>query len=399
MRHLNNITRLMVLACVFLAGCQKDEEIGTPKTILTLQVDAGTSLVGDNWIFATDATGEVLGVEQYAPGKTVTFTSAKAVDKITVNFFQYSEQQVETTMQRYTWISSYADVPAGTALHIEADRTDLPPWSKATFSLTDVDNGDIGFTNGSVADPSYVLSNGTLDVDLSFFGSPSDVLMTGYRAGVPVYNWATGVKDGDKITRDYETDFTPFQHQITLDFDGITSAYVLAQNARGKNYSLIRNPNETPGVKPVIGYVDGFDSYRTTIRNAQTNGVVTYEKSGTFNLSPTIPAFTFSKISDDFQDYAFNFSQDYTYYAVAWGYSDGADYFSWNKTALAGTTVKQLSIPKEIAAKYPTPDASKFKFYGVGFTKVLQGDLFLQSMPGMPELSGPYESYTYWPAP
>ncbi|AYB32502.1 hypothetical protein [Chryseolinea soli] len=397
MRYLKSTAPLFVLlVCIFLSGCQKDEVTG-PKAILSLQVDANYTETGDHWIFATDATGEVLDVKPYSAGEAVTLTSEKAVDKMNVTLFRYYEDVIITSTYKYTNLNTYADIPVGTALHFGSTTVDNGPKATAHFTIANTNGTQVNFTNGSSlserSETDFTNGVGEL-VDLSFYGAPSDMLMTGYRSGIPVYNWVKGLKDGDVVSRDFQTDFMPYPHQLFLDFGGTSSGYVKARNAAGKSYFMSDSYFST-GATPVIGFIDGFASYQMYIDNTKPNGTVSYYKSGPFNLSPTIPTFNFSISKKDFLDYAFDFSQDYTTYGVTWSYSDGLEYTWWSVSAPAGTTLTKLNIPDEIAAKYPKLDESKFGKISIGFTKVLQGKLRL--MPGAPENSDDVETYSYQP--
>ena len=401
MSHFRNIA-CFCISCtfIFLSSCQKDDDGTDSQTLLTLQIDADYTLTGDNWIFATDGTGEVVAVEPYAPGKTVILTSSKRLDKVDVTFFNYREKADGST-ENYISFDTYAGVPVGTALQFKTTKpSDRGDSKKAHFTFSNFNDAAVLFTNSyefnQIIDDHYEGNEG----DIMFFGS--DVLMTSYRNGVPVYNWARGVKDGDVVSRDFAKDFTPFEHQVALNFEGSNTAFVrgLNRNPTGSFYLLdtFFLPVTRDNDHPVIGAIDGFDAYSTSVVNTKTNGQVAYEKVGAFNTAFTIPTFTFSVVKSDMQDYAFNFSLDYTYNVAGWNYNASSNFIWWDVHAAAGTTVKGLAVPADIVAKYPVIDMSKFTFSRATFTKTREGLSFLETVPGTTGTAHPtYERYIYYP--
>lgn len=381
MSQFRNSSFLFILCITFLlSGCHKNDDIAATQTILTLQVDAINPLNVDNWIFATNDAGEVLDVKSYAAGETITLVSNKADDKINITFFNY------TALPALSIFSTFASIPRGTLLHFEKFDAPTLQEGKATFMISNYTNGSsqLQFSNGH----SYVTHtssyNNETDMDVSFSGVPSDFLSTAYRAGVPVYNWARGVKDGDIIKRDFETDFIPFPHQRKLDFEGGMDFLVYGTDANSATVPiLVRSQfsGTSDAYKPTIGYVDGFVSYWILVLNSQSNGTVSYQSDGEPDLSFTMPTFKFSLHSNGMQDLSFSFSEDYSYYHTSWDYLQGAENIRWVFNAPAGEPVKGLSIPNEIKVKYPQIDQSKFMHSSIGFTKI-EGSSYLEFIPG-----------------
>ncbi|HEY5746529.1 MAG TPA: hypothetical protein VIU12_10660 [Chryseolinea sp.] len=374
MHHYRIVTLILLsFACVFLSACHEDQPAS--RTIFTLQVDEDYFFVGDSWIFATDQNGEVLDAKSYSKGQTITLSTNKTVDKVNITFFN--------SLTGTTSFNTYAGYPTGASLRLSAPLPDGEPKSgAAAFNILNYDaSGLLEFSNGYRTDAKGVIAGNAFKVNLSFYNTPSDMLITGYRADVPVYNWAKGLKDGDVVDRDFTADFEAFPHQVKLDFEGSNTAYVYARSAGQATYLKLIDTNQL-GIRrtdhPVIGYIDGFDVYQTWVQNMKPGGSVTYFKTGAPTLSFTMPSFTFSLTSREIQNLSFDFSEDYTYYSSLWYYTGTW----WGITAPPGTTVTQFSIPTEIATKYPDIDASKFKFSGVHFTKVLDGGSYLDAVQG-----------------
>jgi len=402
MNPLRNRSLLFALGITFLFGCHKDDDVTGPHTILTLQVDAGYTLdTEDNWIFATDDNGEVLDVKPYAGGETVTLVSDKAGDKINVTFFVHHEAASKSST-----FSTYAHISSGTVLHFikpkAASHESLP--GTATFMISNFNYllSSVEFSNGDSYGASTTITSSEMDSEVSYYGIPSDFLLSGYRAGVPVFNWAKGVKDGDVIKRDFQADFVAFPHQRKLDFEGTNSATLFGATANA-NF-LVLNTYQLAGTayatdQPVIGYIDDFVSYDLIVTNTKANGSVMYLNNGAIDLSFTMPTFAFSLNNNSLQNLSFNLSEDYTYYYSGWAYTQDSENIRWNVTAPTGVTLKGLSIPQEIATKYSQIDVSKFKHSSINFTKIVEGASYPAGMPGVTTTSDDktQKLYTYSP--
>jgi hypothetical protein len=395
---------LLFILCVtfFLSGChhENDEPTG-PQTILTLQVDADYGLEGDNWIFASDENGELLDVKSYADGQTVTLMSEKRPEKITVTRFQYKVQDSFGTVA--TLFNTWAAVPSGTTLHLKADISTGEGWAdKAVIKVANYSGSveQVGVSVASGAGVSSWLQSGNLELNLSFSGAPTDILIYCLRDGQPVYNWAKGVKTNDVIERDFITDFTPYPHQFKLNFEGNNSAAILGYHSTSSRPTLLLDSYWTDqSDNPIIGYLDGYDSYEMTVANVKANGTTRYHRKGDINYSFEIPTYTFSLVNSDMQNFSFNFSRDYTYHEITWYSRIGSGYTLWTVNAPAGESVKDLAIPSEIATKYPQLDVSNLAYYSIEFDQIIKGRTYLESVPGIgatnPE--GTLEEYVYFP--
>ncbi|AYB32522.1 hypothetical protein [Chryseolinea soli] len=394
------IATLLFIVSIFisLSAChQASDEPSEPEIILTVHVDADYKGIWDSWIIVSDLNGELLDAKLYTAGQTVTFSTAKAVDKMNVTFLGYDpNQEVSASFDTYTGIAK------GTTLHFAASPAEPMTESKATFMIRNYTHTGLVFSNGSSNYISQSSFNGVeLDVDFTFFGSPSDILMSHYREGVPVYNMIKGVVDGDVFELDFATDFVPVPHQFQLDFDGKNMGWIMGTDATRKRYWEIINTARLAGTgystdHPILGYIDGFDAYLMSVSNSGANGSVYYSKQGTINSSPAIPSFIFSLANGDMQALSFNFSEDYTYYRASW--SDGL-HASWVIHAPKGVAVQSLTaLPAELAAKFPNLDLKKLSFKGISFTKVVEGKTYLETVPGLSPGDPPtFEHYIYTP--
>jgi hypothetical protein len=398
------VITLLFLSCAgaFLSGCNNDDDEPTvlPQTILTLKVDQDYGQQGDRWIFASDENGEILDAQPYADGQTVTLTSEKHPDKINVTLFSYVVYETKNTqISFYTW----GDVASGTTLHfktIKVDNPSNPESGEATIRVSNyTGTAIVGISNGYGFSYGGSISNGNLEVDLSFYGVPSDILLYGWRSEVPVYYLATGVKSNDVIERDFMTDFTPYPHQFQLNFPGQNSALIQGYDAKKSlNITLMDTsaPNNLSD-HPVIGYLDGFDSYDMTVTNVHENGSTTYHQKGAIDFSFDMPTYTFSLSDNTLQNFSFNFSHDYTYHTALWSHVAGKEYTWWTVNAPSGYAVKGLSIPSEIMAKYPRLDMNNLDYASLNFTEVIKGRSYEEFLPGatVANADGAVEDYVY----
>ena len=402
--YYSRIVALFVIFCAFVVvvACDSsDGESAGPQVLLTLQIDAEHNLEGDNWIFASDENGAVLDVKPYSAGQTVTLSGVDETDKVTITFFQSGTN----TDGDYPFIETYTDIAKGTTLHLEANPT-TPP-DKVTFKISGVSNlaGDLltGFSSGYSSGLDGVQSGDLLNEVVSLYDAtfPCDILVSGYRSDVPVYNWAKGVHVGDVISRNFATDFTPFPHQTTLDLVGKYGVSVSGIDLkRSLAIELIQTYWLSSQVvnKPVVGYIDGFDAYAVRARGIKENGKVIYSQIGDVpNFSFTLPDFTLSVTNENMAGFAFNFSQDYTYYRASWGVSTATSNRLWDVIAPAGRSPKNLILPDEIKTKYPEFDQTKLAYLYLNLVHVVKGQPYPETMPGMPGVKfGESEHYNYY---
>ncbi|SHH64107.1 hypothetical protein SAMN04488109_4776 [Chryseolinea serpens] len=398
MNRFGIVALLFSFASVFLSSCSRTEEPSGPQTILTIQVDTDYGLSGDDWVYATDNSGAVLDVKPYADGQTVTLTSVSRPDKINVTFFYAPGDPSERP-----FFSTWAAIDRGTTLHFETEKTETLQESDATLKISNYPwpiTQWMGISNGhGVVASTSSSQSGVLKVDFSFYDAPSDLLLYGYRGEVPVYNWANSVNAGDVVARDFESDFVPFPHTFQLNFEGSNKAEVTGVNSKKTRITLLSTWLWNLSTHPVIGYLDGFDSYELLVMNLNTNGATVYKKNGTIDPSFKIPAFTFSLTNRSVQDFAFNFSEPYTYHQITWAVPAGTEGAWWRLNVPSGQRVGGLVIPAEIAAKYSHLNVDKLQYSYMQFYQFVSGRSYPEGMPGMAvtDAETALEYYVYTP--
>ncbi|HEY5744839.1 MAG TPA: hypothetical protein VIU12_02075 [Chryseolinea sp.] len=401
------IATLLFFSCAgaFLSGCHnEDADPIEPQAILTLQVDAGYGVGNDKWVFASDENGEVLDVQPYEDGQTVTLMSDKHPAKINVTLFEYGPLASVNTLLAFR---SWGDVASGTTFHLKAPKspTNNPERANASLNITNfnITMSQLGLSYGlGIVGYSGTLALGHLEMDLSYFGAPSDILLYAWQSGVPKYYMAPAVKANDQIDLDFMTDFTPFPHPFKLDFAGSNSAVIEGYDAKkSQTITLLDtyyNYGNTGSDHPVIGYLDGYDSYNMRVSNYQANGYnTTYHKKGAINFSFDMPAYTFSVTDRSVKNFTYTFSHHYTFSGAFWQHIDDKEYTWWTVYAPSGYTAKGLSIPSQILAKYPQLDVNKLEFGYMSFYDNIKGRSYVETFPGatIATSEDTAEDYTY----
>ena len=371
---------------VLLFACSDDEDKKADPPLLTVVVDESYVVDGDNWIFVTDASGDVLDTKSYITGQTVTFNSTNDADKINVTIFQGhdSGNLKELSFRTYTNL----DRGDSLKLSLTANTPSTSSPGEATIEISNYSDADnvpasLWFSNTDGWNNSA--TNGVLDAVVTLLQSPADVLVSGYRSGVPVYSWADALMTDDIVEKDFAA-FDAYPNQIKLDYPGVTSGSIVGYYAGNLTPYFLSNSSQLDQTTfktntPTLGYLDGFDYYQTYAFNQNDGGTVSYYKTGSVNTSIAIPAFTFSLTNGDIKNFSFNFSEEYTYFDAQWQYQEDANWVHWNIESEPGQNLGVTSIPPEIRSLYPQLDFSKLEYFGCTFTKFLDGRKYRDAVP------------------
>lgn len=371
---------------VFLFACSDDDDKKTAAPLLTVVVDESYVVDGDNWIFVTDLSGDVLDTKPYATGQTVTLSTTNEADKINVTIFQGHDTGNLKELSFHT----YTNLNRGDSLKLSITVA-TPPTSSPGEATIEISN----YSDADNVPNSLVFSNtqgwnnsataGVLDAVVTLPQSPADVLVSGYRSGVPVYSWANALVPDDLVEKDYAV-FDAYPKQIKLDYPGITSGSITGYYAGNTTPYFFSNSSQLDQTTfktntPTLGYLDGFDRYQTYVFNQNDAGTVSYYKTGSVNTSIAIPVFTFSLTNDDIKNFSFNFSEDYTYFDAQWQYVQESNWVHWNIESEPGQFSGVTSIPTEIRSLYPQLDFSKLEYFGCTLTNFLDGREYHDAVP------------------
>lgn len=410
--------RLLCLICAgtYLSACFDDEAgIEVPQTLLTLDPQTIPILTPYHWVYATDADGNILDVKKTVGREQLILSSVEKVDKFNINIVSGS---VGTNGTTYLHIQTYADVETGSTFDVRyaTGGLTLRDPGAVTFKINGYDGPEHGimFTNrGSNLGYEEKIEGSSFNANIQMCRLPSDVLLTTYRDGTPVYAKITDVKDGDFLELDMNQNFTPFEHQRKLDFKGYSnSGWVLGAYLDDNrkfpelyfrlidSYRLTGTKDETD--QPVIGYIDGFDTYQMYVSNFQPSGYVSYYKQGQIEdtfASFTMPTFTYRTLNSNLRHFVFQFSEEFTYYAAYFSSESAIATMTWAIHAPQGKEVNIGNVPNEILGAYPMIRPEAFKYSGCSITKVITGDSYRESILSLEQLSPEFEYYTFSPIP
>ena len=393
----------LIFAATYLSACFDDDaDIEVPQTLLTLDPQAIPALLTldaqniphltpYHWVYATDADGNILDVKKTVGREQLILSSVRKVDEFNLNTVS---GVVDTNGTTYLHIQTYADVETGSTFDVRYGTGGLVMTDPGavTFKINGYDGPEHGilFTNrGFYLDYEEKIEGGSFNANIQMCRLPSDVLLTTYRDGIPVYAKVMGVKEGDFLELDMNKNFTPFEHQRKLDFKGYSNnGWVLGgylddnrkfpglQFHLIDSYRLSGTKDETD--QPVIGYIDGFDTYSMYVSNFQPSGYVSYYKQGQIEdtfASFTMPTFTYRALNTDLRHFTFQFSEDFTYYSAYFNSESAIASMTWSIHAPKGKKVIIGKVPSQILAAYPMIRTEAFEYSNCSLTKVITGGL------------------------
>jgi hypothetical protein len=405
----------LIFAAIYLSGCfNHDADSEVPQTLLTLDPLTIPYMTPDHWVYATDANGHILDIKKTIGREQLILSSVRRVDKFNLNIVSAS---ADTNGKTYLKIQTYANVETGSTFDIRhaTGGLVLRDPGAVTFKINGYDGPEHGilFTNrGSYLDYEEKIEGGSFNANIQMCRLPSDVLLTTYRDGTPVYAKITDVKDGDILELDINKNFTPFEHQRKLDFKGysnngwVLGAY-LDDNRDPElpfhlidSYRLSGTKDETD--QPVIGYIDGFDIYHMFVSNSQPSGHVSYNMQGKIAdsfASFTMPTFTYRTVNTDLRHFTFQFSEEFTYYSAYFNSESAVASMAWSIHAPKGIEVNIGDVPAEILTAYPMVQPEAFEYSGCSLTKVISGGSYRQNILRIGPSASEFEYYTFSPNP
>jgi hypothetical protein len=248
----------------------------------------------------------------------------------------------------------------------------------ASFFVSDNDGG--------IASDVPSLSGTTLSTPIVLRSSSSKIYAVSFRNNEPVYVELNNITDGSTTTRNFNTDFKPFDHTISYDFPGAAGYSV--------SYYGINNPGNTsdpsslvgyihslrwwygygPNIRPIkLGYNDGFDLYRSSFSITYGRVWKDYEKLGTPATSAPLLNYTFDNINDNCRDFTFLVSGKYHLRTSRWigGVNDKPDGVEWIVNSSPGARQLFPNIPDDIVNRYPSFALSSLQHSGSKFTVYL----------------------------
>jgi hypothetical protein len=313
-------TALYFSGCVILMlfSCtQSDEPAITQPTItlLTFKQDTSTPTNNtDDWIFVTDESGNLLDIKQFEAGQPVVLSSnkLKADQKVNVTIFQYSD-----TTDEVLFFYSYL----GMTLSQNWIYKKISP--RPTF--TEGGKFTLAFSNYPASNKYFFIS--TNDNNLTGAGSPPSwdlplpsifptrLSISTYRDNVPVYA-SFYVASGDTYSFDFLTDLKPMEHTLSYD---VTDAILFSVDINAFDYGatpnypqghIIANCSST-GEDLIVGWPDGFQTYKTNVSAVYPHAYKAYYKLGSGATTTPFLDLPCSIINSDYKNFDFTVAGDY----------------------------------------------------------------------------------------
>jgi hypothetical protein len=349
---------LVLFLLLLLSGCDRDEW----TTFYQIDVASDYPLATEEWIFATDADGNLLDVKR-VEGRDITIqmhTNAGSLTAFTLHHVTFSFFDP-------SWISvngnSYTDVPVGGTWHLKAVDyfpEYLPAWVKTNGIDGDSFNTSVSSVRGNQTLTRTATGNFPTEVEFKV-SRAGDFLVSRFYNGRFLYGFLHNVEQSTHSTITLKEIDQPLI--INLPVTGYTqlelAGYHNGDDLQFPGYinSVIK---EVKASGPItMGYVNGFDIYRTFISYRDAGpSIKTYEKRGApLTLLPEFeePTFSFSsgKMSDltgsisiPYHYATLDFSALSSHHQVRWA-------VWWNGESNQTLNYKLPALPAILLARFP----------------------------------------------
>jgi hypothetical protein len=189
-----------------MAACSDDEPKQTPPLTFSISED----YIGDNnkmWIYISDHSGNVLGVQEAHDNTTLTFNMPEGFTESTVmlNVFNYYDMNIGGDNNLLRMQTHYAHVKPGDYRVSGKDLTMINPPSVvggASITITNMTDGYQSLARGVKYESfgNYISDNAYV-VSVKMYEEQSDVVVALHNEnGTSKYKLITNVKVGDELT-------------------------------------------------------------------------------------------------------------------------------------------------------------------------------------------------------
>lgn len=397
-------TALFFSGCVILMlfSCTQSDE--PTITLLTFKQDTSTPTNNtDDWIFVTDESGNLLDIKQFEAGQPVVLSSnkLKADQKVNVTIFQYSD-----TTNEVLFFYSY--------LGMTLNQNWL--YKKISTRPTFIEAGKftLAFTNYPATNTYFFIS--TNDNNLTGAGSPPSwdlplpsifptrLSISSYRDNVPVYA-SFYVAAGYPVSLDFLTDLKPMEHTLSYD---VTDAILFSVDINAFDYGatpnypqghIIANCSST-GEDLIVGWPDGFQTYKTNVSAVYPHAYKAYYKLGSGATTTPFLDLPCSIINSDYKNFDFTASDDYQMRNSRWKLdAPSGPSISWYVYSSPTGIQKFSGVPYELKKKYPILATASLIHDETGFTRYLDGftyDDYIKYIFNVSTATKPYPTEYQW---
>ncbi len=349
----------------------------------------------DTWVFASDASGKTIAVKQVTASGFVDLPGSVTSGLITVTKLTI-QHYINNGSQFYSAsATSYQSIPVGTVSDDALPAQFSFPGVKGKTQITvsgynDSPNPFYGlfFDDGFGGIFGPVQPTSAFPASIELHTDPSDIIISGYRDNIPVYNWFKNVKINDQVSANWQN-FTPCKLIMTdkkLKLFQLTGCPTAAEfpiyTMPSNDLWAGSNSSKDSPTGPRAGYIEGLDHYYSHIVFDRPAGQsVDYFLAGpppSGNI--TYPDYTFQKSGTTDDDLSFSLSVPYTYKRVHFYNQFTQQSLGWEVYALPDDKVVIPDLPQIILSKYPGLTADKLALGAIEAIQMLLGPEYVTWM-------------------
>jgi hypothetical protein len=390
---------LLFLSVLLLFNSCQDDEEGVPVLTLRVQPDEAVGYFED-WVFISDDNGKLLDIWKARNNGTYVFKSRQKLETVNITYFSGSPDSQGMT--------TYTNVPVGQTLHLRMSSNypyNNPPADVIGFGYVVVKN----FDESRFPPAAFLFSDGTgtgnllndfhkddetvtFSIRLSRDAYP--ILVTSYRDGKPVYRYIETLEPQDTVSIDF-SELALQDHLIDLKSYGYTSGSITGIKT-DKGYISRYHFSDTymahgpdPLSNPMLGYLDGFDVYETSLYQGgyTDKKTVAYYKYGEPPESITPPTFEAVLSENSSRSATATINVPYSYKSAAWNAGHRNLRIYWQVYSGKGDDFLLPDVPSEIIEMYPQFHHANMDLHEVTYYQHLDdksyGD-FLNGLSGSP---------------
>ena len=317
-----------------------EEPFTGPHFTLNVAADYNT-INSDDWLVIHDSEGNLLNVEPFEDGDSLTFESENPeliTEEIAITLFKFNT--FGSGNQSYR-INTYAQVPRGTAWNLKplmgfnSDRGEL--IANANLTIENVPgSGFFGFAvstkNGGLGGGAGII-NGSFQANFSLWSNDNRHLISMVDANKNRRHiFIENFPNNGILTIDYN-DFIDFDEKVVIDSGSLTGRYTVSIQAFEENQTfginegfalnLVQN-QQLDIVPPELVYLNEFSDHITSFEAFFDAYDYEIRKVGGKIQNISIPQnVTFSVGNEEIPDFNFNTNQQFNWRESYWSYSTG----------------------------------------------------------------------------
>ncbi|SDM46411.1 hypothetical protein SAMN05421823_1142 [Catalinimonas alkaloidigena] len=392
------IKSLFLVPGFVLLSCGDDTPNELPEPVATslITIAATEHFSGDNlehWVVVSDKKGEVLASAELTNDTTLTTTqSVEGWVNITLVAANQAFDQYQLTTYTQVPVDQTWRIPDPTRVGYEGLTSkeatikieDAPQFSGRNFFNWSMSNAH------GLVDTGGRSGGGKVDVNVRVHEqAPQDMLLVLHDGTfTPRYKWfAHDLFTGNNPVLDFEQDFAPIDQVVELSFDQVQHMYMELTAFQEETLSsyqgldgyvlaqiLLQEP-ESPSLFKV-GYVEGFDLYRTYWSATLADKNYVYEKFGGPPPSLSIELFQgdFSVMNSAYATFQFTATEEFDVLVGAWSNDQDVTRWSIHYPRDNAENLVLQTLPAAFGTRYPTLTLSGLSYKGCVGKNLLDRD-------------------------